>query len=79
MIVVVGLRSWCSTVSSNGDNDCAKDDELDVEFDDVLSEKPELQLQGVDPRKGWGFRGVHKVIDVKCSMTGSVINFAVEY
>ncbi|OAY37475.1 single-stranded DNA-binding protein, mitochondrial [Manihot esculenta] len=59
---VVGLRSWYSTVSSNGDNDCAKDDELDVEFDDVLSEKPELQLQGVDPRKGWGFRGVHKAI-----------------
>ncbi|MFS7919191.1 putative primosome PriB/single-strand DNA-binding, nucleic acid-binding protein [Helianthus anomalus] len=29
--------------------------------DDFLPEKPELQLQGVDPRKGWGFRGVHKV------------------
>ncbi|KAJ9178644.1 hypothetical protein P3X46_010512 [Hevea brasiliensis] len=56
------LRSCYSTVSSNGDNGGRKDDELDEEFDDFLSEKPELQLQGVDPRKGWGFRGVHKAI-----------------
>ncbi|KAJ0441997.1 putative primosome PriB/single-strand DNA-binding protein [Helianthus annuus] len=33
-----------------------------IEDDDFLPEKPELQLQGVDPRKGWGFRGVHKAI-----------------
>ncbi|XP_024960769.1 single-stranded DNA-binding protein, mitochondrial isoform X2 [Cynara cardunculus var. scolymus] len=33
-----------------------------IDDDDFLREKPELQMQGVDPRKGWGFRGVHKAI-----------------
>ncbi|KDP38859.1 hypothetical protein JCGZ_05016 [Jatropha curcas] len=56
------LRSWYSTMSSDGENDGLKDDELDKDFDDILGENPELQLQGVDPRKGWDFRGVHKAI-----------------
>ncbi|KAL1546200.1 single-stranded DNA-binding protein, mitochondrial-like [Salvia divinorum] len=34
----------------------------EIEDDDFLSERPELQLQGVDPRKGWNFRGVHRAI-----------------
>ena len=33
----------------------------EIEEDDFLPEKPELELQSVDPRRGWGFRGVHKV------------------
>ncbi|KAL8222850.1 hypothetical protein R6Q57_020249 [Mikania cordata] len=40
-------------------NDTIDDNDDD---DDFLPEKPELQVQGVDPRKGWGFRGVHKAI-----------------
>ncbi|XP_042002301.1 single-stranded DNA-binding protein, mitochondrial-like [Salvia splendens] len=34
------------------------------EFEDAdfLSERPELQLHGVDPGKGWNFRGVHHAI-----------------
>ncbi|XP_065871218.1 single-stranded DNA-binding protein, mitochondrial [Euphorbia lathyris] len=52
------LRSWYSTGSSTGGNI----NELDEQYDDFLGEKPELQLQGVDPRKGWGSRGVHKAI-----------------
>ncbi|KAH1138316.1 hypothetical protein AAZX31_10G140800 [Glycine max] len=61
--------SWYSTSLSGGendhplpDNDAPKKEALDEEFDDFLGEKPELQLQGVDPKKGWGFRGVHKAI-----------------
>nr|XP_043607104.1 single-stranded DNA-binding protein, mitochondrial [Erigeron canadensis] len=38
------------------------DDENDDDVDDIVGEKPELEMQGVDPRKGWGFRGVHKAI-----------------
>ncbi|XP_057830149.1 single-stranded DNA-binding protein, mitochondrial [Cryptomeria japonica] len=30
--------------------------------DEIDTEQRELQPQGVDPRKGWGFRGVHKAI-----------------
>ncbi|RZB87337.1 Single-stranded DNA-binding protein, mitochondrial [Glycine soja] len=61
--------SWYSTSLSGGendhplpDNDAPKKEALDEEFDDFLGEKPELQLQGVDPKKGWGFRGVHKFL-----------------
>lgn len=61
------LRSWCSTVSFN-DDDAGKNDEMGEEFDDLISDKRELQLQGVDPRRGWEFRGVHKVFDVNSSM-----------
>ncbi|XP_048231189.1 single-stranded DNA-binding protein, mitochondrial isoform X2 [Ricinus communis] len=63
---VVGLqrsfKTLYSTESFSGENDVGKNNELDEEFDDFLGEKPELQIQGVDPRKGWGFRGVHKAI-----------------
>lgn len=33
-----------------------------IEDDDFIDDKRELEPQGVDPRKGWGFRGVHKAI-----------------
>lgn len=46
------------------------DDDIDND-DDFIPEKPELQMQGVDPRKGWGFRGVHKVNKYDCFITSS--------
>ncbi|CAI9102594.1 OLC1v1000887C1 [Oldenlandia corymbosa var. corymbosa] len=36
--------------------------DLEVDDNDFVPERPELQVQGVDPRKGWNFRGVHKAI-----------------
>ncbi|CAL5397266.1 unnamed protein product [Camellia sinensis] len=49
------------TVDSDNDND-GKNKESEDYDDDFLAEKPELQPQSVDPRRGWGFRGVHKAI-----------------
>ena len=47
------------------DNDHDKEDnsdhDLEIEDGDFLPEKPELQVQGVDPKRGWNYRGVHKV------------------
>ncbi|EPS62129.1 hypothetical protein M569_12665, partial [Genlisea aurea] len=38
------------------------DDDV-AEADDGFSpQKPQMQLQGVDPRRGWNFRGVHRAI-----------------
>lgn len=34
----------------------------DIEDDDFIDDKRKLEPQGVDPKKGWGFRGVHKVL-----------------
>ncbi|KAL2469119.1 Single-stranded DNA-binding protein [Forsythia ovata] len=55
--------------STEIDNDSDKDnvspngvvEPVEVD-DDFPPEKPELQLQSVDPRKGWNFRGVHRAI-----------------
>ncbi|KAL4636739.1 hypothetical protein ACB092_03G030400 [Castanea dentata] len=55
-------KSWYSTMSFDGDNDGVKKDELEEDLDDLLGDKTELQPQGVDPRRGWDFRGVHKAI-----------------
>ncbi|KAI4349923.1 hypothetical protein L6164_010464 [Bauhinia variegata] len=73
-------RSWklCYSTTPNesesGDhlnnNVEVKNDAMDEEMDDFLGGKPELQLQGVDPKKGWGFRGVHKAI--LCGKVGQV-------
>ncbi|KAK6915638.1 Primosome PriB/single-strand DNA-binding, partial [Dillenia turbinata] len=62
-------KLWHSTVSF--DSDEGKDNEgekvnEEEDFDDFLGKKKELQLQGVDPKRGWGFRGVHK-LDWSCS------------
>ncbi|KAI7729438.1 hypothetical protein M8C21_003709 [Ambrosia artemisiifolia] len=54
--MAIGKLYSSSSSSGLGDDD---DDIADEEF---LPEKPELRVQGVDPRKGWGFRGVHKAI-----------------
>ncbi|KAI4295200.1 hypothetical protein MLD38_040579 [Melastoma candidum] len=40
-----------------GESDAGAD-----EYDEILGKKREMQLHGVDPRRGWGFRGVHKAI-----------------
>ncbi|CAI0390947.1 unnamed protein product [Linum tenue] len=59
------LRAWCSTLSFDdvNDNNEAKAEEVEADFDDFIGEKlPDMQLQGVDPGKGWAFRGVHKAI-----------------
>lgn len=37
------------------------------EEDDFIEEKRELEPQGVDPKRGWDFRGVHKV-SINCIM-----------
>ncbi|KAH7661381.1 Single-stranded DNA-binding protein [Dioscorea alata] len=34
----------------------------EIEDDDFLDDKRELEPQWVDPKKGWGFRGVHRAI-----------------
>ncbi|KAJ4968919.1 hypothetical protein NE237_015620 [Protea cynaroides] len=50
-----------STVSFNDAVDDG-DNNADIEDDNLMPEKRELEPQGVDPRRGWGFRGVHKAI-----------------
>lgn len=60
-------RSSKLLFSAETDNDSDKDvspnGEVEVD-DDFPPERPELQLQSVDPRKGWNFRGVHRVLEL---------------
>ncbi|GFP84509.1 single-stranded DNA-binding protein mitochondrial [Phtheirospermum japonicum] len=61
----VSSRCFFSTGSLNSGNDddnVGEGRRLEIDDDDFLPERPELQLQGVDPRKGWNFRGVHRAI-----------------
>lgn len=66
VLVVSGQRSsksWYSTMSFSSDNEDGKNNVMEEDFGDLLGDKAEeLQPQGVDPRKGWGYRGVHKVL-----------------
>ncbi|KAF5454138.1 hypothetical protein F2P56_023825 [Juglans regia] len=56
-------KPWYSTMSFNSNNGDGKNDDVEEDFDTFLGDKAvELQPQGVDPRRGWGFRGVHKAI-----------------
>ncbi|KAJ7973306.1 single-stranded DNA-binding protein, mitochondrial, partial [Quillaja saponaria] len=55
-------KLWCTTKSSDSDIDEPKNDLKNEGYDDYLGNIPDLQPQGVDPRRGWGFRGVHKAI-----------------
>uniref|UniRef100_A0A803KNW2 Uncharacterized protein n=1 Tax=Chenopodium quinoa TaxID=63459 RepID=A0A803KNW2_CHEQI len=48
-----------STGSPDGDNDGAKNGGADDFHDDFIPEKRESIPQGVDPKRGWNFRGVH--------------------
>lgn len=67
MIGVQGRsKVFFSTGSFNSDNvngtgNEGADGGIEINEDDFLPDRPELQLQGVDPRKGWNFRGVHRV------------------
>ncbi|GAB2287294.1 hypothetical protein Dimus_021675 [Dionaea muscipula] len=57
-------KLWQSTVSfSDEDGDGKKKDAEDFQDNDFIPpQKREMVLQGVDPRRGWNFRGVHKAI-----------------
>lgn len=67
VLVVVNVQRssklWCSTESFGSEGENGKDDKSEEEIGDILGVKEEskLQPQGVDPKRGWGFRGVHKV------------------
>lgn len=54
-------KVFFSTDSSKSGDNADNAGALDIGDDDFLTERPELTLQGVDPRKGWNFRGVHRV------------------
>lgn len=49
-------RSWYSTTTFD-----EFEEKDEVEDHDFINDRKELEPQGVDPKKGWGFRGVHKV------------------
>ncbi|XP_023516115.1 single-stranded DNA-binding protein, mitochondrial [Cucurbita pepo subsp. pepo] len=55
-------KLWLSTSASGSGIDVEKNNGDEEEYDDFFNDKIELQPQGVDPRRGWGFRGVHKAI-----------------
>ncbi|KAK6119055.1 hypothetical protein DH2020_047205 [Rehmannia glutinosa] len=66
---VMGLQGSSKVFFSTGSLNSGDDNDnvgggrsLEIDDDDFLPERPELQLQGVDPRKGWNFRGVHRAI-----------------
>ncbi|XP_051152869.1 single-stranded DNA-binding protein, mitochondrial [Andrographis paniculata] len=48
--------------NNNNNNKLEAESGFDIDDGDFLPERPELQLQGVDPKKGWNYRGVHKAI-----------------
>lgn len=55
--------SSSATFNGADGGDGVKSNEAEAFHDDeFLPDKSELQPQGVDPRKGWGFRGVHRAI-----------------
>lgn len=68
LIVVASRKTssklWFSTGASGSDIEVEKNNGEEEEYDDIFNDKIELQPQGVDPRRGWGFRGVHKVFDL---------------
>ncbi|KMT14273.1 hypothetical protein BVRB_4g076290 [Beta vulgaris subsp. vulgaris] len=57
-------KLWLSTASfgGDGDNDGVKNSEADDIHDELIPAKREPVPQGVDPKRGWNFRGVHKAI-----------------
>ncbi|BBH06510.1 mitochondrially targeted single-stranded DNA binding protein [Prunus dulcis] len=57
-------KLWCSSTSSDIGNDETKKTVAEEDLDEILGEKKDshFQAQTVDPRRGWGFRGVHKAI-----------------
>ncbi|GKV31988.1 hypothetical protein SLEP1_g40634 [Rubroshorea leprosula] len=58
-------KLWFATGSGGGDTDIEDTQEIEEEIEDIIGEnvkKNESLLQGVNPGKGWQFRGVHKAI-----------------
>ncbi|KAL5701011.1 hypothetical protein ACHQM5_026394 [Ranunculus cassubicifolius] len=49
---------WHSTMSFD---DVDGDSSAELDCDEFIAKK-DLEPQGVDPKRGWGFRGVHKAI-----------------
>ena len=70
-------KLWFSTESSDHNED-GKNDEVE-EYDDLLGEKSEaaMQPQGVNPGKGWQFRGVHKVFDTSLQLRYTIVGYGV--
>ncbi|PRQ42338.1 putative primosome PriB/single-strand DNA-binding protein [Rosa chinensis] len=65
--LVGGQRSsklWYSSGSIDSDTNDAKQLGAEEDIDDFLGglKDTNVQAQGVDPKRGWGFRGVHKAI-----------------
>lgn len=56
-----GTRLWCSTMSSKSDQ--RKNEDGDEKIDGFLGSQHDFELQVVDPKRGWSFRGVHKVLN----------------
>ncbi|KAG9446454.1 hypothetical protein H6P81_012582 [Aristolochia fimbriata] len=52
-----GSQLWYSTISF-----ADEDDNQEIDNECFVENKRGLEPQGVDPKKGWGFRGVHKAI-----------------
>ncbi|KAM5561093.1 single-stranded DNA-binding protein, mitochondrial [Rosa sericea] len=66
-LAVAGQRSsmlWYSSGSTDSDTNDTKKVGAEEDFDDFLGglKDTNMQAQGVDPKRGWGFRGVHKAI-----------------
>lgn len=56
-------RLFYSTSPFHSDTDNADDiDSVEIDDNDFVPERREIKLHGVDPRKGWNSRGVHKAI-----------------
>ena len=53
-------RSWASKISFE-----EFEQSNVIEDENFLPAKTELEPQGVDPKRGWNFRGVHKVHNFK--------------
>lgn len=60
--VAWGPKVSYSTASFDADNDGGRSGEGEDLHDDIIPEKQKVSPQGVDPRRGWNFRGVHKAI-----------------
>ena len=60
-----GLKQRFSTGSFGKENGDEKNGDVGEDYEDLIGGKldSELEPQGVDPGKGWHFRGVHKVCD----------------
>ena len=58
-------RLGYSTTPSESANDDQENNDINEEMDDFLGSKVQLEPQGVDPKRGWGYRGVHKVLTIE--------------